>query len=181
LAQRLDGSPLHVLAPPDMVLHAAAHLFHDSDLHRSLRDLVDISDLLTYFGERPDFWPSLAPRAAVLHLGRPLFYALRYCGCLLRTPVPGAVVSAATRYAPPKPIVLAMDRLVPNVLIPGQAASTADRNGAAMLLYLRSHWLRMPPWLLIPHLARQCRRPSFSRREEWRRVFRVALGNGQKA
>jgi hypothetical protein len=155
LAQRLDGSSLHVLAPTDMVLHAAAHLFHDGDLHRSLRDLVDIRDLLTYFGERPDFWPSLVPRAAVLHLGRPLFYALRYCRILLRTPIPEAVMSAAMRYAPAQPIVAAMDRLVPDALVAGGADSAADRNAAAMLLYLRSHWLRMPPWLLVPHLARQ--------------------------
>jgi hypothetical protein len=154
-AQRLDGSSLHVLAPTDMVLHAAAHLFHDGDLHRSLRDLVDIGDLLVHFGQRLDFWPSLVPRAAVLHLGRPLFYALRYCRCLLRTPIPGAVVSAATRYVPPKPIMHAMDRLVPNALVPGKFDGASDRNGAATLLYLRSHWLRMPPWLLIPHLARQ--------------------------
>jgi hypothetical protein len=164
-AQRLDGSPLYVLAPTDMVLHAAAHLFHDGDLHRSLRDLVDISDLLIHFAQRPDFWPSLAPRAAALHLGRPLFYALRYCRCLLYTPMPAAAVSAAARYAPPKPIVHAMDWMVPNVLLPGQAHSAADRSGAAMLLYLRSHWLRMPPWLLIPHLARQAIARASQQRE----------------
>jgi Uncharacterised nucleotidyltransferase len=165
LAQRLDGSPLRVLAPTDMVLHAAAHLFHDGDLRRSLRDLVDISDLLTYFAERPAFWPSLAPRAAVLHLGRPLFYALRYCRCLLRTPIPEAVISAALRYAPPQPVVAAMDRLVPDALLAGGADSAADRNAAAMLLYLRSHWLRMPPWLLVPHLARQAIARASQRRE----------------
>jgi hypothetical protein len=154
-AQRLDGSPLYVLAPTDMVLHAAAHLFHDGDLHRSLRDLVDINDLLVHFAQRPDFWPGLVRRAAALHLGRPLFYALRYCRRLLGTPIPEAVVRAATRYAPPEPIVRAMDRLVPAVLVPGEVRGRAGRNSPAMLLYLRSHWLRMPPLLLITHLARQ--------------------------
>jgi hypothetical protein len=26
---------------------------------------------------------------------------------------------------------------------------------AALLLYMRSHWLRMPPWMLAAHLVRQ--------------------------
>ena len=52
-AQPLGTGPLHVLAPPDMVLHSAAHLFHDGDLRFSLRDLVDIADLLaTVWEER---------------------------------------------------------------------------------------------------------------------------------
>ena len=71
-AQPLGTGPLHVLAPPDMVLHSAAHLFHDGDLRLSLRDLVDIADLLGQFerSER-DFWPRLVSRAAELNLGRP--------------------------------------------------------------------------------------------------------------
>ena len=154
-ARPLDGSRLHVPAPTDMVLHAAAHLFHDGDLYRSLRNLVDIRDLLVCFAEQPDFWPSLVPRAGVLDLGRPLFYALRYCCCLLGTPTPEVVAGAAASFGPPKPILHAMDRLVPNALIPGGSDAAAHRNGAGILLYVRSHWLRMPPWLLVPHLARQ--------------------------
>ena len=154
-ARPLGGSRLHVLAPTDMVLHAAAHLFHDGDLHRSLRDLVDIRDLLICFAGQSHFWPSLVPRAAALHLGRPLFYALRHCCCLLGTPMPEVVASAAARFAPPSPIVRAMDWLVPNALIPGSSDAAAHRNVAGVLLYVRSHWLRMPPWLLVPHLARQ--------------------------
>ena len=152
-ARRLGDGPLHVLAPVDMVLHAAAHLFHDGDLRRSLRDLVDIADLLTHFGtiER-DFWSALVPRAVALGLERPLFYALRFSRRLLQTPVPGPVVTAAAKHAPPSVIIEAMDQLVPRTLVPGSGA--AER-GAAMLLYIRSHWLRMPPWLLARHLAHQ--------------------------
>lgn len=31
---------------------------------------------------------------------------------------------------------------------------------ARFVLYLRGHWLRMPPWLLLPHLLRKVLRPS---------------------
>jgi Uncharacterised nucleotidyltransferase len=154
-AQPLGAGPLHVLAPPDMVLHSTAHLFHDGDLRLSLRGLVDIADLLGDFeSSEPDFWPRLVPRATELELGRPLFYALRYCRRLLRVSIPERVSSAAARFGPPLPIIEAMDRVVPRTLVPGPLDGAADRS-AAMLLYIRSHWLRMPPWLLARHLTHQ--------------------------
>jgi hypothetical protein len=152
-ARRLGGGPVHVLAPADMVLHGAAHLFQDGDLRRALRDLVDIGDLLGHFGTEPGFWRHLVPRAAELGLGRPLFYALRYCRRLLRTPIPDHVMAEAP--APPRPVLLTMDRLVPRVLLPEGCHGSEAGAGASLLLYMRSHWLRMPPWLLLPHLARQ--------------------------
>ena len=36
------------------------------------------------------------------------------------------------------------------------------------LLYVRSHWLRMPPWLLASHLSRKALRRLSRRREEAR-------------
>jgi Uncharacterised nucleotidyltransferase len=152
-ARRLGAGPLHVLAPTDMVLHAAAHLFHDGDLQRSLRDLVDIKDLLTHFGQvEPDFWSDLVPQAVALGLERPLFYALRFSRRLLGTPIPEPVVKSAAKHAPPVVIIKAMDQLVPRTLVPGYGSG---ERGTAMLLYIRSHWLRMPPWLLARHLAHQ--------------------------
>lgn len=152
-ARRLGDGPLHVLAPVDMVLHAAAHLFHDGDLRRSLRDLVDIGDLFTHFGQvEQDFWSDLVPRAVALGLERPLFYAIRFSRRLLLTPIPEPVVTSAAKHAPPSLILKAMDRLVPRTLVPVYGAAEGR---AAMLLYIRSHWLRMPPWLLARHLAHQ--------------------------
>lgn len=156
-ARRLDGSSLHVLAPSDMVLHSAAHLFHDGDLYRSLRDLVDIGDLLSAFGNEAGFWSDLVARGRALNLGRPLFYALRYARRLLETSVPDAVMTAAATYAPQPPALSLMDRLAPRALVPRQSAGAADA-WATWLLYVRSHWLRMPARLLVPHLARQALR-----------------------
>lgn len=153
-AQRLNASRFLVLAPTDMVLHSAAHLFHDGDLDGSLRDLIDIRDLTDYFGSDSGFWTDLVARAAILDLGRPLFYALRYCRRLLRSELPAEVILAVARFAPPAPVLGAMDRLVPRALAPGEARTILD-HGATTLLYLRSHWLRMPPALLVSHLVRK--------------------------
>ncbi|MGH6968913.1 MAG: nucleotidyltransferase domain-containing protein, partial [Stellaceae bacterium] len=77
-----------VLSPPDMILHAAVHLFDDGEWTNGLRDLDDISRLLRHFASRRDFWPMLAARAAHFRLERPLAYALRYAAVLLDAPVP---------------------------------------------------------------------------------------------
>jgi hypothetical protein len=156
-AKRLDGSRLHVLSPSDMVLHCAAHLFHDGDLHRSIRDLIDIDDLLAAFGKEPRFWSDLMARARELDLGRPLFYALRYARRLLVTSVPEEVMTAAAHYAPTRPALLLMDRLAPRALVPRRSDQVGNILGW-WLLYMRSHWLRMPVWLLTPHLVHQAKR-----------------------
>ncbi len=153
-ARRLGGSRLHVLAPPDMVLHSAAHLFHDGDLYRSLRDLIDIGDLLGAFGRQRGFWSDLVARAQSLDLGRPLFYALRYARRLLGTAVPDEVTTAAGAHAPPRPVLSLMDRLAPRALVPRPREKVEDALGS-WLLYMRSHWLRMPARVLLPHLGYQ--------------------------
>lgn len=146
--------------PTDQVLHSATHLFHEGEWQHALRDLVDLDALLRAYGGEPEFWPHLLARAASLNLGRPLYYALRYARRLLRTPMPDGLESTC----PERPGRLAaawFDAL----FLPAFASAHADcRNWmsgvAAFLLYLRSHWLRMPIHLLIPHLLRKATRPD---------------------
>jgi hypothetical protein len=142
-----------VLAPVDMVLHSATHLFYDGEFDHGLRDLLDIHRLLQHFGAEPGFWPQLAARAGELELARPLFYALRYARSLLGTPVPPAVLAAADAGRPNRALLALMDQLFERALLP-MHASCADRFSglARFLLYLRGNWLRMPPLLLSRHL-----------------------------
>ena len=114
----LEGTPFFVLAPPDMVLHSAAHAFHDGELSNSLRDLLDLHDLLSHFGKDPGFWEALPGRAQKLDLSRPLFYALRYTQRFLETPVPPAVTAAMRPAAPSWPVLRLMDSLLDRVCCP---------------------------------------------------------------
>ena len=141
---------LHVLAPVDMVLHSAVHLFYDGEFDHGLRDLVDIHRLLGEFGKTPGFWAALPQRAVALQLERPLFYALRYAQRLLATAVPAEAMRAGR---PARPLLALMDQLFGRALLPIHA-SCADRFSAAarFALYLRANWLRMPPLLLARHL-----------------------------
>jgi hypothetical protein len=152
----LADPQLRVLAPADMVLHSLVHLFLEGDPDEGLRlrDLVDVHDLLCHFGQQPGFWEKLAPRARELGFERPLFYGLRHAHRLFATPVPPDVLQQVEKAAPIWPIRQVMDHLIPLALLPGHPdhpsrSATLSR----WLLYVRSHWLRMPPGLLTRHLS----------------------------
>lgn len=169
-ARSLERTPFFVLAPTDMVLHSAAHAFHDGELSNSLRDLLDLHDLLNHFGKEPGFWEALPGRAQELELSRPLFYALRYARRFLETPIPTTVTAALRPAAPPRPVLRLMDTLLDRVLLPGEQPPRPGPRFARWLLYIRSHWLRMPPWLLAGHLLHKSykrlqARPAGDRRE----------------
>lgn len=154
-----NGSAAKRLSPHDMVLHSAAHLFHEGELERGFRGLVDLDALLREFGLRNDFWPGLVQRAVAMELARPLFYALRYTQKVFSTPVPVSLWAelAQAPDAPCSPLLLTfMDGLFLRALRPAHA-STSDRwtPVARGFLYLRGHWLRMTPGLLIGHLVRK--------------------------
>jgi hypothetical protein len=161
LDQAVEIAPgLRVPAPPHLILHAAAHLFHDGEIAGAIRDLVDLDRLLRDFDGREGFWPSLLAEAQALDLGRPAYYAVRYARRLFGTPVPAGALNTLDRWAPPGPITATMDRLVART-IAGPAGSSSS--AAALALYVRSHWLRMPPALLARHLVRKAvaaRRPT---------------------
>ncbi|WP_306391334.1 nucleotidyltransferase domain-containing protein [Telluria beijingensis] len=148
------GEPgLFMLAPHDMFLHSAVHLFSDGEFDHGLRDLLDLHRLALQFGAEPGFWEGLAPRAQALQLGRPLYYALRYLQRMLGTPVPPEVVRAAAAGGPGPLLRSLMDALFLRVL-PPHHPSCAGRFGAAarFALYVRGNWLRMPPFMLARHL-----------------------------
>jgi len=153
-AVALAGYPkLMVLAPVDMVLHSAAHLFYEGELFNGLRDLADLDALLRDFSAVPAFWEQLVKRAHVLELTRCLYYALRYTRLLLCTPVPEQVLTIASQARPPALISATMDALYCRALLPDHASCIDWATPVARwCLYVRANWLRMPPLLLARHL-----------------------------
>jgi hypothetical protein len=153
-AVAIDGAPgLATLAPGDMVLHSAVHLFFDGEFDKGLRDLLDLHLLFREFGPCPGFWDALPARARELALGRPLFYALRYSRRLLGTPVPQAVLDAVAPLGPNRLLLALMDALFERALLPMHASCDGPLSAPARFaLYVRGNWLRMPPLLLARHL-----------------------------
>lgn len=148
---------VRILCPVDMVLHSATHLFTEGELDHGLRDLVDIDALLRYFSGYGEFWPELLSRAEELDLMRPLYYALRYTKLILLTPaVPEKIVAQVQAWHPQWPLATLMDALYMRALMPDHPSCDHPFTGMARcLLYVRSHFLRMPMYLLLPHLLRK--------------------------
>ncbi|MEY3251833.1 MAG: hypothetical protein RL227_806 [Pseudomonadota bacterium] len=149
----VPGTGLHVMAPADMVLHSAVHLFND-EVSMPLRDLFDLHDLLVHFASRPGFWDELLARAQLHGLQRVLYHLLRQTRLNVATPVPPEVMAASERAAPAAPIRWLMDRLFRlHFAADPLSGRSWLRQGGHFLLYLRAHWLRMPFPMLARHLA----------------------------
>ncbi len=144
------------------MLHTATHLFADGDLAGGLREVIDLDALLRHFDRtEPGFWGRLVPRSEELHLQRPLFYALRFCRRVLDTPVPASVKKASSIGRPGWPATPIMEKLAARALLPETEGRAWDTEMALWFLYVRSHWMRMPPWLLVQHLTRKTFRRWF--------------------
>jgi hypothetical protein len=132
---------LCVLSPPDMIIHAAAHLFADGDLAGGLRNLWDIDRLLRDFAAAPGFWQELHERARRHQLLSPVLRAGRLANHLYDTPVPEGWRARDSADALFRARLLARDGW-------GRATRAPLRFG----FYIRSHALRMPLPMLARHL-----------------------------
>jgi hypothetical protein len=149
---------MYVLSPEDMILHSAAHLFHEGDFSHGLRDLVDLDSLIKEQAEKDqNFWPKLTARAIGLDLSRPLFYGLRYCHKLLGTEIPEVDDKKVHDAGAPLPVFrFFMDKMLLKAMAPDYINHPVRFAGIAnFLLFVRSHYLRMPLRLLIPHLMKK--------------------------
>nr|WP_315429968.1 nucleotidyltransferase family protein [uncultured Albidiferax sp.] len=156
-AMPLPGYPgLHVLAPVDMVLHSAVHLFQEGEFGHGLRDLLDLRDLFNDFSPQANFWEALLERAEVLGLQIPLFHALSQLRRQLDFQTPSHLQSRVKQLGPNWLSRALMAWMLDLALQPDHPSCNSRWTGLARwLLYVRSHALRMPLHLLIPHLLRK--------------------------
>lgn len=151
-----DAGELFILAPADMVLHSAVHLFQEGEFDHGLRDLLDLKDLLQHFQQRSDFWSVLFDRANELGLQIPLFHALFHIQRLFGLSAPNEWAARIEQLGPRAPARMVMAWLLALALKPDHPSCHTRCTGIARwLLYVRSHALRMPLHLVIPHLVRK--------------------------
>lgn len=145
---------LHVLSPVDMLLHSMTHLFMNDDMTHALRDLSDLQLLLRGGDAADATWAELVPRAMELNLGRPLHYALTQLARVLNVDVPPGVLNSVAPLGPGPVVAPVMHWIWSQALsAPLPVKGYAARDAALWALYLRGHWLRMPPLMLLRHLA----------------------------
>jgi len=149
-----DVSGFKVLSPLDRIIHSATHLFYDGEFEHGLRDLVDLERLVSVLDD--DTRLSLADRAWQLGLQKPVYYALRYLQLILNVQGLSNVLRKMEKAGGITGNMILMDALFLRALMPDHP-SCDDRWTAVArwMLYMRSHYLRMPLHLLIPHLSRK--------------------------
>lgn len=152
-AVRPKGSPLEIFAPLDRILHAATHLCHDGEFQYPLRNLLEIRDLCQEIIKTDEDWNRLTSRAAALGLALPALDALTLLDRFLAVNVPNAALSALASAGRDRP----WRRLTRHVMAQTIRPAAPDRPDrvrrlSEWLLYIRSHWLRMPPIMLARHL-----------------------------
>lgn len=124
------GNGLSVLAPADMIVHAAVHLFADGDLAGGLRNLWDIRCLLAEFGTA-----GLAEAARRHGVTAAVDRAVRLVGVVFD----GVSMTG-------------WDRPFVRRLLARDGWGRATRPATRLAFYARSHALRMPPAMLARHL-----------------------------
>jgi hypothetical protein len=151
-----EGFSVRVLAPVDRVLHSAAHLFHEGEFDHGLRDLFDLHRIMLDSARDSGFWEALLVRAQELDLALPLFYATRYTHKILHTPIPEKVLRQLQAMVRTGPWIGVMDFCYGRALVSDHVTCRRPFTGLAeFLLFIRSHYIKMPMHLLVPHLLRK--------------------------
>jgi Uncharacterised nucleotidyltransferase len=148
----IPNSPLKMLAPADMVLHSIVHGFYGGEFTNGWRDVLDVHELVTHFAQTvADFWTIFQQRATQFRFERPAYYALTAAESALGTAIPTAVKDQLKRHAPWRPLRNVMNWAIGQTVLPALPPTGFERL-ALRGLYLRSHWVKMPPALLARHL-----------------------------
>lgn len=168
---------VYVLSPLDRWLHSATHLFQEGEFHNALRDLTDLDLLSREFSKDPGFWDGLPARAERLNLTRQLFYAIWFLDSILETPMPAGYLRQLEDFGPTGAIRGLMNHLYRQAFRPLHPSCDSAWGGVGRLaLYVRSHAIRMPPRLLLPHLAHKALVVPYQEWREMRREQKTAQG-----
>ncbi len=157
----VDFEGLRVLAPEDMLLHSATHLMHEGTFEQGFRGLVDLAALLGVCDRHGITDRDLICRAIELELAGPLFHSLRQMSRQLQVQVSALLLRELRQAVRVSDVGLwCLHAMLDRVLgaHPSQAKDIRF-SLATQVMYLRGHWLRMPPWLLAYHLLRKAVTP----------------------
>ena len=143
IAASIELQPgVRILAPADMIVHAATHLLADGDLAGGLRNLWDIDRLLRLFAADRNFWTELRERASLHQMREPVALALRLASTVFATPVDPRIAGHDRM----------RDALFVRRILARDGWGRSIRPLTRLGFYMRSHAMRMPPMMLMRHL-----------------------------
>ncbi|NMG73225.1 nucleotidyltransferase domain-containing protein [Aromatoleum diolicum] len=154
-AQALPGLPaIRVPRPEHLLIHSIVHLLHEGELHNGLRDLFDIDGLLRAGALETDFWPRVIDAAHTLDLTAPVFFGLHLVHQVIGSEIPAPALAALQPASGAQRPSRSLTWLYRQAVRPeSEAAESLLATAARLAIYVRAHWLRMPPHLLACHLA----------------------------
>ncbi len=111
-ATTLDGAPVRLLSPEDLVLHLAIHLAHQHHFRRAaLKGLMDLTTVIGAEGSGID-WQALAERSIAWGASGHLYTSLRLAADILAAPVPASLFPMLPRQRADEEIVAVAHRYI---------------------------------------------------------------------
>lgn len=151
----LESSGCAMLEPADMVLHSVLHGFYGGEFGNCFRDVLDVHELLaTFAAQDPSFHDKLLERALELRAGRPLWLALRQVQRFQSAVIPRYTMATLGRATGRWPTRQLVSKMISASFLPSVPPSRMQRYAMRGLL-VRSHWVKMPLRILLPHLTRK--------------------------
>lgn len=150
--------PLKRPSLADLFVHSALHSFYDGDFAGNIRNMLDLRDLLLLGLEANEqFIAQLIERSKLHSAQVPVADALGLLaklGTLSLASSEGAFVKSQARSGPVQAIFDWCLRQRTQNVGPFRRGDSAI---AKQMLYIRSHWITMPPGMLAKHLVRKAR------------------------
>ncbi|MCJ8321079.1 MAG: nucleotidyltransferase family protein [Colwellia sp.] len=147
----------NVLAPEAMFLHSAIHLFHEGEFEQGLRGLSDLDILFQHFDQKEEnFSQKLIQLAEKINQGQSLYFAWHYLNKIFERKLPKLATHFVKDFKKKVKLASLHDFIFFNMLISHHSSTkTWSFVLASHLAYWRGHLLRMPLYLLIPHLLKK--------------------------
>jgi hypothetical protein len=142
------------LAPEDKVLHSAAHLLLDGEFDNGFRDIHDLYLLITEgVSINADFLDLLQKRAEQLGFELVLYYCLRLQQRIFALTIADKyIVALEAKISSPIIAKLVLEMLFTVIHQSTTSSDSRKQRTYALMLFIRSHWLKMPMHILVPHL-----------------------------
>lgn len=153
-AAEVSAIPLKRPSLADMVIHSALHCFYDGDFTTNIRALLDLHDLFKLGLEADSgFIDAVIARSARHEAGRPVADALRTLSWLDAITLEADAQHFVNDQARIWPVQAVFDWSVGQRTLAVRPFKRSDPWLARKILYVRSHWITMPPVMLLKHLG----------------------------
>ena len=166
LAERFENTSrdnIKVLATVDQLIHAAVHLFQDSEFNHTLRDLIDISALFLKIREAGQE-VLLCREALYFRLQNDVAMALYFVESVLRFKLSEETRNWVSRTLNKNyfwPLVRCCYARI--FFQPVISQHNVFDKMAMLAVIIRSHWIKMPLKILAKHVAHKLKKSIFNK------------------